>query len=160
MRYTTKRNGKNVIPLLNAVCGIVDRADALHSYLYGDAVDKLAAYEDTGLTPEEFHESVAFVLELNKKLKPYMDAEKNGLLVRLPCKVGDVLYAPARSLVYELRVTQFDFGGYEESYLWVEWNVTKGITENYRIRASEIGKTVFLSRTEAESAMKGENKDV
>lgn len=39
MRLTKKRNGKNVIPLLNAVCGIdmpywgIDRADNLHSYL-------------------------------------------------------------------------------------------------------------------------------
>lgn len=52
MRYTTKRNDKNVIPLLNAVCGIdmpywrIDRADDLHSFLSGDAADKLAAYED------------------------------------------------------------------------------------------------------------------
>ena len=52
MRYTQKRNGKNVIPLLNAVCGLdmpywrVDKADDLHSYLSGDAADKLAAYED------------------------------------------------------------------------------------------------------------------
>lgn len=52
MRYTKKRNGVNEIPLLNAVCGIdipywrIDRADDLHSYLSGDAADKLAAYED------------------------------------------------------------------------------------------------------------------
>lgn len=52
MRLTTKRNGKNVISLLMAVCGInlpywrIDRADDLHSYLSGDAADKLAAYED------------------------------------------------------------------------------------------------------------------
>lgn len=52
MRLTQKRNGKNVIPLLMAVCGInlpywrIDKADDLHSYLSGDAVDKLAAYED------------------------------------------------------------------------------------------------------------------
>jgi hypothetical protein len=52
MRYTQKRNGVNEIPLLNAVCGInipywrIDRADELHSYLSGDAADKLAAFED------------------------------------------------------------------------------------------------------------------
>lgn len=52
MRYTAKRNGKNVIPMLNAVCGLnvpywrIDRHDSLHSYLSGDVADKLAAYED------------------------------------------------------------------------------------------------------------------
>ena len=47
-------------------------------------IKKLAAYEDTGLTPEEFKESVDFVLELNKKLKPYIDAEEQGRLIILP----------------------------------------------------------------------------
>lgn len=34
-----------------------------------DAIEKLAEYEDTDLTPEEFKESVDFTLELNKKNK-------------------------------------------------------------------------------------------
>lgn len=125
---------------------------------YNEVINKLAAYEDTGLTPEEFKESAEFVLELNKKLKPYMDAEEQGLLVRLPSKVGDTLYAPTRNIISEFRVSQFDFGGYDKPYLWVEWYLTKGITGNYRmdgIRASEIGKTVFLTRAEAEAALKG-----
>ena len=32
-----------------------------------DAIERLAEYEDTDLTPEEFKESVDFTLELNKK---------------------------------------------------------------------------------------------
>lgn len=71
MRLTTKRNGKNVIPLLMAACGIdllywrIDRENDLQRYLSGDAADKLAAYED---------------------------AEEQGRLVILPCKVGDVVW--------------------------------------------------------------------
>ena len=97
------------------------------------------------------------------KLCEYEDAEEQGLLVRLPCKVGDTLYAPTRNFVSEFRVSQFDFGGYDEPYLWVEWYLTKGITGNFRIdgiRASEIGKTVFLSRDEAEAALKGGTSNV
>ena len=142
MRYTKKRNGKNVIPLLNVVCGIdmphwrIDEADILHSYLSGDAADKLAAYED---------------------------AEEQGRLVILPCKVGDMLYAPTRNIISEFRVSHFEFGGYEEHYLWAGWHRTKGITGKFRldgIRASKIGKTVFLSREEAEAALKGEQSNV
>ena len=102
----------------------------------GDAIDKLATYED---------------------------AEEQGRLVILPCKVGDTIYAPTRSFVSEFRVSQFDFGGYEEPYLWVNWYLTKGITGNFRIdgiSASEIGKTVFLTREEAEAALKGGQDDV
>ena len=36
---------------------------------WGEAIDRLADYENTDLTPEEFKESVDFTLELNKKLR-------------------------------------------------------------------------------------------
>ena len=51
----------------------------------GEAIDRLAAYEDTGLTPEEFKESVDFVFELNKKLAAYQDMDAE------PEEVADVL---------------------------------------------------------------------
>ena len=53
-----------------------------------DAIERLAEYEDTDLTPEEFKESVDFTLELNKKIKKvltdlkyYLDTnEENGVI--------------------------------------------------------------------------------
>lgn len=97
-----------------------------------------------------------------QKLAAYEDAEEQGRLVILPCKVGDTVYAPTRNFISEFRVSQFDFGGYEKPYLWVNWYLTKGITGNFRIdgiSASEIGKTVFLTREEAEAALKGGQGD-
>lgn len=91
-------------------------------------------------------------------IRKYEDAEEQGLLVRLPCKVGDTLYAPTRNIVSEFRVEVFEYGGYNERFLRIGWHLVKGITGNFRldgIRASEIGKTVFLSRAEAEAALKG-----
>lgn len=153
------------------------------------ALEKLAAYEDTGLEPDDIRENIGLLspicvgcdgktadgkrtkkctyvdddfrkcIERSVHLSELAQAEEHGLLVRLPCKVGDTIYAPTRNIISEFRVSQFDYGGYEESYLWVEWYLTKGITGNYRmdgIRASEIGKTVFLTREEAEAALKGE----
>lgn len=58
-RLTEKRKDKSVIPLRMASCGIdlpywrIDKDSDLVRYLSGDAADRLAAYEDTGLTPEE-----------------------------------------------------------------------------------------------------------
>lgn len=116
--------------------------------------------ENAGYRPDD----VCFRSEVERldKLAAYEDAEEQGLLVRLPCKVGDTVYAPTRNFVSEFRVSQFDFGGYEKSYLWVNWYLTKGITGNFRIdgiKASEIGKTVFLTREEAEAALKGGQDD-
>lgn len=60
-RSTEKRDGKNVIPLRNAVCGIdmpywkIETESNIQQFLYGDAVDKLSAYENTGLEPEEIN---------------------------------------------------------------------------------------------------------
>ena len=51
-RFTEKRKGKNVIPLLNSACGVdlpkwmlAEESD-IRWYLSGDAVDKLAKLED------------------------------------------------------------------------------------------------------------------
>ena len=37
------------------------------------------------------------ILALGERLKAYEDAEEQGLLVRLPCKVGDTVY----SVIYD-----------------------------------------------------------
>lgn len=129
MRYTTKRNGKNVIPMLMAVCGInlpywrIDRADDLHSYLFGDAADKLAAYEDE---------------------------EEQGLLIRLPCKVGDTFYYIAGTLRGNEYVASDTVAAIEISD-----------TEPWIIDSCGCPHNEFwMTRKEAEAALKGERKDV
>lgn len=90
-RLTETRKGKYVIPLRNAVCGIdmphwsIEERSPIQSFLSGDAADKLAAYEDMGLSPEE--------IKLNMDgLDEYHKAEAEGRLVILPCKVGDTVF--------------------------------------------------------------------
>ena len=41
-----------------------------------------------------FYRNLWAMAELREKLKHYEDAEEQGLLLRLPCKVGDTLYQP------------------------------------------------------------------
>ena len=53
--------------------------------LFKDIVLKLATYEDTGLEPEHIDDIVG-------QLLGYLDAEQAGLLIELPCKVGDTVY--------------------------------------------------------------------
>lgn len=66
----------------------------------GDAVNRLSAYEDTGLTPSE-------VAKLAK-------AKADGRLVVLPCKVGDTVYeidaicGQGEFLGYEIVKTNID----------------------------------------------------
>lgn len=57
-RLTEKRDGQNVIPLRQngkvkwSICS-AGLGDAPTEYLYGEHADRLAAYEDTGLEPEQ-----------------------------------------------------------------------------------------------------------
>lgn len=59
VRLTEKRNGENVIPMRNSVCGVgmpkweLYRKGYNETFLSGDAADRLAAYENTGLTPRQ-----------------------------------------------------------------------------------------------------------
>ena len=102
-----------------------------------EIADKLAAYEDTELSPEEFKKKSESVLELYGKLKPYADAEEQGRLVILPCKVGETVWRvnfdKRRKRIEEIR---FDVNVY-----------------------NAFGKTVFLTREEAEAALNGGQND-
>lgn len=55
----------------------------------------------------EQHEKLAELLE---ELKSYKEAEEQGLLVRLPCKVGDDVYIIPSPTVYRLNI----INGYEK----------------------------------------------
>lgn len=88
-----------------------------------------------------------------KKLAKYEDAEEHELLVMLPCKVGDTVYniIPSRKIISTLKVKVVLV--YENEYFF-EWELIDGIYDNLRGFGDwEIGKTVFLTRREAEAAL-------
>lgn len=75
-------------------------------------------------------------------------------LVVLPCKVGDRLYeVTGRKTisVYKVRAIRVELFG-----LFIEWDIVEGFVWQSLsgINAGEIGKTVFLTREEAEKALK------
>lgn len=53
---------------------------------------RLAACEDTGLTPEEITAMQHTLDEYHKVADPLLMAQADGRLVVLPCKVGDTVY--------------------------------------------------------------------
>lgn len=125
-------------------------------------VERLAAYEDTGLTPEEvsalvkdWSDRCTIVGECGgiDRMRELAEADKDGRLVVLPCKVGDRLYeVTGRKTisVYEVRAIRVELFG-----LFIEWDIVEGFVWQSLsgINAGEIGKTVFLTREEAEKAL-------
>ena len=122
-----------------------------------DAANRLAAYEDTGLEPEDlkkaFNESAILKLAAqalgttSDHLRDLIQAEHDGMLVVLPCKAGSLIYVGRKPAI----ITRF-FGYVRERYFHaVFFDENKGID----IPFEELGKTVFLTREEAEAALKG-----
>ena len=119
---------------------------------------RLSSYEDTGLDPEQVMELKSFtqggihkVDDGWKHVQDLLQAEQDGRLVVLPCKVGDSVYMPDldKKIPVKVRVqgisisvsgrTILHFGGYPVEYAW----------------GDGCGKDWFLTREEAETALKG-----
>lgn len=133
---------------------------------------RLAAYEDTGLEPEEVlpeDKADEIALKLMRladleslcgytRLRELAEADKDGRVVVLPCKVGDRLYeVTGRKTisVYKVKAIRVELFG-----LFIEWDIVEGFVWQSLsgINAGEIGKIVFLTREEAEKALE-EMKD-
>ena len=116
---------------------------------------RLAAYEDSGLEPEDIKKHESAYNEcltrtygpFKQKISQWLQAEQDGRLVVLPCKAGSLIYVGRRPAI----ITRF-FGYVSERYFHaVFFDENKGID----IPFEELGKTVFLTREEAEAALKG-----
>ena len=142
-------------------------ADCTALYCRNRLKDRLAAYEDTGLTPgeiksmQEEHFSGLEMAKLHSalmELKKYQEADKDGRIVVPPCKVGDRLYeVTGRKTisVYKVRAIRVELFG-----LFIEWDIVEGFVWQSLsgINAGEIGKTVFLTREEAKKALEAMKK--
>jgi hypothetical protein len=103
-----------------------------------DCFDRLAAYEDTGLDPEE-------VAEMAR-------AKADGRCVVLPCKVGDTVYirryslAQKQNIIIEARVAAVKVfrTGFQ----------IDAVTHGGAVNKCEWGRQCFATRAEAEEALK------
>lgn len=134
-------------PVLNGVSKDVLRQIIRQLY------SALAAYEDTGITAEEITATASLPMFVKvasaalgttpDRLHELAEADKDGRVVVLPCKVGDTVYliVTKRAKVY---MPEFSF--VKKSRLTF-FNMER-VLQDY-------GKTVFLTREEAEKALEG-----
>lgn len=117
----------------------------------------LRQYLDTGLTPGEIksmkdeHFSGLEMAKLHSalmELKKYQEADKDGRLVVLPCKVGDTVYWVHGAVITECKVHRIQQNR-NGLYICLKSNVSHAA---FRTDLS-FGKTVFLTREEAEKAL-------
>lgn len=117
----------------------------------------LRQYLDTGLTPEEIdmdHEAAETLRQLCRgcdldRLEKLAEADKDGRLVALPCKVGDFVYGFHNGKTILPMVAKWFETNYDG------WSVAvQHVPMAPRFyRFSDFGKTAFLTREEAEKAL-------
>lgn len=107
--------------------------------------DKFSVVDDVGV------DETILKGELIDKLAEYEDAEEQGLLLRLPCKVGDTVYSVTRDFISEYTICSIEM--YKEGFFF-NWRCEKGIYINLRgFTNFDFGETVFLTQEEAEQAL-------
>lgn len=113
---------------------------------YGDIVanEEMQIIASRGTTYDDLHNIINHLAE---KLCEYEDLEEQGRLPKLPCKMGDTVYYinPNENTINELVVYSFDIRPLQHfacDYMGA------------RLNFNQFGKTVFLTREEAETKLK------
>ena len=82
------------------------------------------------------------------KLKEYEDLEEQGLLIRLPCKVGtkELYIIDEYEEIYYLDADEVTIKRFPTGTIIFEY-------DSYELEYKDFGKTVFLTKEEAERAL-------
>lgn len=96
------------------------------------------------------------VAEYLRKFKDYEDLEEQGRLVKLPCNRGDKIYfiKSAFSMAHfpiEARITSICGIDCDSDVMYS--SITEYNKIDRRFKSSDIGKTVFLTKSEAEAKL-------
>ena len=121
--------------------------------IYNSDMEKLTYGEEflkkIGYTKEILESSAkrnSQLAEWLEELKSYRDAEEQGLLLRLPCKIGDKVYQIEDGYIYEFNARSIDVRKENEKYIFC--------IDSMDYKMDDFGKTVFLTKEEAEQALK------
>ena len=91
-----------------------------------------------------------------EKLADYEEAEEQGLLVRLPCKVGTEVFviSPREGHYIKCQIKQIEISStvFGKIHYFVQPVAQRGCS--FRYFDNEFGKTVFLNREDAERKLK------
>ena len=123
--------------------------------------ERLTEYDSHGDLYVKNHDYIS----ASYKLAHYEDLAEQGRLIELPCAVGDTVYEvqEIRKRIQEYTVISIH---YSHSSILIGWEIKdgNGIYSNLNgFEASAIGKTVFLTKEEAETKLKelrGEQNEI
>ena len=84
--------------------------------------------------------------KVQDKLWEYENAEEQGLLLRLPCKVGDTVYRIENGKITQTKITKYDI--YADGSIWFSFSTSLSLP------MSKFKTCIFLTQAEAEQKLK------
>ena len=90
-------------------------------------------------------DNAEYWLQVYFKLKDYEDLDEQGRLIKLPCKVGDTVYVIVGEKISVQKIQRAT----TDSEMRIEF-----CTKRRGFALFDIGKTVFLTKSEAEAKLK------
>ena len=134
--------------------------DCIDCPAFDRLVERLAAYEDTGLMPERvvwMKEVIEIAFDHDKsrveRAHELHVADKEGRVVVLPCKVGDTVYFVNAKQILEFAVVGYAVDETGISWVYSEHVDKTGHTNERKFSPDRFGKNTFLTREEAERAL-------
>lgn len=130
--------------------------------------ERLKAYEDTHMMPSDvtsMRMDMAIIAALFNgvdvdRMKELAEADKDGRVAVLPCKVGDTVWITGSvRRLYSEKVRTFFCGNPSYDRGMSDNSVQMIRTTGCDISIHEFGKTVFLTREEAEKALEAMKDD-
>lgn len=124
--------------------------------------DKMIWLKDQGLKIEPCEMNSHHCRMILEKLADYEDLEEQGLLVRLPCKVGNTVYrvnAGAKQPIIPMTVSEIHFLCYKNERAVRFDAIGKEDMGESCYRLEDIGRIVFLTREEAEKKLEEMKND-
>lgn len=122
-------------------------------------VERLAAYEDTGLTPEQCENAKAIIesafsddTSKAEQIRELLKADKEGRVVVLPCQSGEHVFAllDGQKRVRECEVKYAVLDGWLKVFYLAPIDDPGNL---YSAPFGAFGQSVFLTREEAEKAL-------
>lgn len=155
-------SGEYLYPAIEKLADYEELEERLHK-IFGEEstfslADVIDALEMKLSEPDKKHPVNARILtyEEANKWQEYKDLEEHGLLVKLPCKIGDTVYrvnAGAKQPIILMTVSEIHFLCYKNERTVRFDAIGKEDMGESCYRLEDIGRIVFLTREEAEKKL-------
>jgi len=125
-------------------------------------IDSFVNYYEQNSKVEQIADALLITNDSARKYREWKKLKEQGLLLELPCKVGDTTYRinkGAKNPIIPMTICKIGILYFKTNDFVLEISCRDDIDSgNTHYFSTDIGKTVFLTQAEAEEALKGDGE--